>query len=60
VEGPYMELEVFVAPIKFKKVNILRNENPKMVSIGDYSDELTVAIITELLREYSYLFQQPL
>jgi hypothetical protein len=31
-----MELEVFFAQIKDKKVNIGTNDNPKMVSIGDY------------------------
>jgi hypothetical protein len=36
VEGPSQELKVFVAPIKVNKFNIGTNENPKMVSIGDY------------------------
>jgi hypothetical protein len=36
VEGPYLESEVFVAPIKVKKFNTGMNENPKMASIGDY------------------------
>jgi hypothetical protein len=56
VEGPYLELEVFAAPIKFKKVNIGTIDNPKMASIGDYWDEQTVEIITNLLREYNELF----
>jgi hypothetical protein len=51
-----MESEVFFAPIKVKKVNIGTIENPKMASIGDYLDEKTVEIITELLREYSDMF----
>jgi hypothetical protein len=34
VEGPSLELEVFVAPIKVKKFNIGTNDNPKMASIG--------------------------
>jgi hypothetical protein len=38
------------------KVNIGTIENPKMASIGDYWDEQTVEIITELLHEYSDLF----
>jgi hypothetical protein len=38
--------EVFVAPIKFNKVNIGTNENPKMASIGDYWDEKIVERIT--------------
>jgi hypothetical protein len=41
-----MELEVFDAPIKFNKVNIGMNENPKTESIGDYWDEKTLEIIT--------------
>jgi hypothetical protein len=56
VEGPSLESEVFVAPIKVKKVNIGTTDNPKMASIGDYWDEQTVERITELLREYSDLF----
>jgi hypothetical protein len=35
VEGPSLESEVFVAPIKVKKVNIGTTDNPKMESIGD-------------------------
>jgi hypothetical protein len=56
VEGPPIESEVIVAPIKVKKVNIGTVENPKMASIGDYWDEQTVESITELLREYNDLF----
>jgi hypothetical protein len=56
VEGPPLESEVFVVPIKVKKVNIGTTENPKMASIGDYWDEQTVESITELLREYNDLF----
>jgi hypothetical protein len=36
VEGPPLESEVIVVPIKVKKVNIGTVENPKMASIGDY------------------------
>jgi hypothetical protein len=56
VEGPSLELEVFVAPIKVKKVNIGTTDNPKMDIIGHYQDEKTIERITELLREYSDLF----
>jgi hypothetical protein len=42
VEGPSLELEIFVAPIKVKKFEIRMNENPKMASIGDYWDEQTL------------------
>jgi hypothetical protein len=56
VEGPPLESEVIVAPIKVNKVNIGIVENPKMVSIGDYWDEQIVEIITELLQYYSDLF----
>ena len=51
VEGPYLESEVFDAPIKVKKVNIGTTDNPKMTSIGDYWDEQIVERITELLCE---------
>jgi hypothetical protein len=51
VEVPYLKSELFVVPIKVKKVNIGTNDNPKMASIGDYWDEQTLEIITELLRE---------
>jgi hypothetical protein len=56
VESPYLELELFVAPIKVKKVNIGTTEYPKMAIIGDYWDEQTLERITELLREYNDLF----
>jgi hypothetical protein len=56
VEGPFLESEVFDAPIKVKKVNIGTTDNPKMVSIGDYWDEQTVERITKLLCEYNDLF----
>jgi hypothetical protein len=46
VEGPSLESEAFVAPIKVKKVNIGTEENPKMESIGDYWDEQTLERIT--------------
>jgi hypothetical protein len=57
VEGPFLESEVFAAPIKVKKVNIGTTDKPKMESIGDYWDEQTMERITKLLREYSDLFQ---
>jgi len=36
VKGPPLESEVFVVPIKVKKVNIGKIKNPKMANIGDY------------------------
>jgi hypothetical protein len=56
VDGPSLESEIFIVPIKVKKLNIGKNDNPKMASIRDYWDEQTVEIITELLHEYSDLF----
>jgi hypothetical protein len=56
VEGPSLESEVFVGPIKVNKVNIGTNDNPKMASIGDYWDEQTIERITELLCEYNDMF----
>jgi hypothetical protein len=56
VEGPSLESEVFFAPIKVNKVNIGTTDNLKMASFGDYWDEQTVKIITELLRKYNDLF----
>ena len=56
MEGPSLESEAFVTPIKVNKFNIGTNENPKMESIGDYWDEKTLERITELLCEYSDLF----
>jgi hypothetical protein len=56
VEGPPLESEVIIALIKVKKVNIGIVENPKMASIGDYWDEKTVEITTDLLCEYNDLF----
>jgi hypothetical protein len=52
VEGPSLESKVFVALIKVKKFNIGTNNNPKMVNIGEYWDEIIVERITKLLREY--------
>jgi hypothetical protein len=56
VEGPPIESEVSVAPIKVNKLNIMTDEQPKMASIGDYWDEKTIESITKLLHEYSELF----
>ena len=56
VEFLSLELEVFPAQIKVKKVNIGKNDNPKMASIGDYWDEKIVEKITKLLHENSDLF----
>jgi hypothetical protein len=42
--------------MKINKVNIGREENPNIASIGDYWDNQTMERITELMREYSYLF----
>jgi hypothetical protein len=42
VEGPSLELEVFVAPTKVNKFNIGTTNNPKMTSIGDYWNEQTI------------------
>jgi hypothetical protein len=56
VEGPPIESEVIVTPIKVKKFNIGTVEHPKMASIGDYCDEKIGEIITKLLREYNDLF----
>jgi hypothetical protein len=50
VKGPQIESEIICMPIKVKKVNIGREEHPKMASIGDYWDDPTVESITELLR----------
>jgi hypothetical protein len=36
VEVPSLESDVFVVPIKVKKVNNGTVDNPKMASIGDY------------------------
>jgi hypothetical protein len=47
---------VISTEIKVNKFNIGTVENPKMANIGDYWDEQTVEIITELLREYNDLF----
>jgi hypothetical protein len=57
VEGPSLESEVFVTPIKDNKVNIGMNDNPKMASIRDYWDEKTLERIMELLHEYNDLFR---
>ena len=56
MEGPPLESEVIVAPIKVNKVNIGTVENPKMTSIGDYWDEQTVERIIELLCKYNHMF----
>jgi hypothetical protein len=56
VEGPTLESEVFVVPIKVKKVNIEKTKNPKMTNIGDYWNEKTMERITELLHEYNDMF----
>jgi hypothetical protein len=56
MEGPPLESEVFVVPIKGNKVNIGIVENPKMASIRDYWDEKTMESMTELLCKYNDMF----
>jgi hypothetical protein len=56
VEGPPLESEVIVVPIKVNNFNIGIVENPKMAIIGDYWDEKTIEIIIELLCDYNDLF----
>jgi hypothetical protein len=51
VEGPSLDSEVFVAPIKVKKVNIGTMDNPKITIIGDYWNDQIVEILIELLHE---------
>jgi hypothetical protein len=46
VEGPPIESEVIVVPIKVNKVNIGTLENSKMAMIGDYWEEKKVDRIT--------------
>jgi hypothetical protein len=48
VEGPTIESEFIVVPIKVNKFNIGTIENPKMARIGDYWDEKTIKSIIEL------------
>jgi len=43
-------------PLKVKKANIGTEANPKFANIGDYWDEETVSMITDLLHEYQDLF----
>jgi hypothetical protein len=56
VEVPYLESKFFAAQIKVTKVNIVMNDNPKMVSIGDYWDEQKIERIPNLLCKYTDLF----
>jgi len=57
VEGPKLDYEYCLVPLKIKKVNIGIVENTKIASIGDYWDKQIVERITELLRKYSDLFR---
>jgi hypothetical protein len=56
IEGPKLDSQDYVAPLKIKKVNIGTAKNPKIASIGDYWDNQTVERITKLLHENNDLF----
>jgi hypothetical protein len=56
LEGPSLESEFFVVPIRVKKINIGTTDNPKMANIADYWDEQTMERITKLLHEYIDMF----
>jgi len=47
---------LYTQPLRLRKVNIWSEDNPNMVSIGDYWDEKTMTEIQALLREYEDLF----
>jgi hypothetical protein len=47
---------LYTKPLKLHKVNIGREEHPKMDSIGDYWHEQTMIEIQDLLQEYEDSF----
>jgi hypothetical protein len=56
IEGLGIELPFVGQPIKIKKVNIGKEQKPKLANVGDYWDGATIRKITELLHEYQDLF----
>ena len=47
VEGSGISSDLFLKPLKMKKVNIGSSDNPKFTNIGYYWDEATVAKIMD-------------
>ena len=56
VKGSGISSDQFLKPLKIKKVNIGSSKNPKFANRGDYWDEETVTMITDLLHEFQDLF----
>ena len=52
VEGPQIENPDIIVPLKTLQVNIRIEAELKFAKIGDYSDDVTVDKVTELLCEY--------
>jgi hypothetical protein len=56
IEGPGVELPFIEQLIKIKKVNIGKEQEPKLANVGDYWDDANIDKITELQHEYQGLF----
>ena len=56
VIAPNVPTDPMNQPLKIRKVNIRTEENPKFVNVGDYWDKETMENITDMLREFQYLF----
>jgi hypothetical protein len=56
IEGLGIEIPFTGQAIKIKKVNIGKDQEPKLVNVGDYWDDATIDKTTKLLHEYRDLF----
>ena len=52
VATPDILIDPMNQPLNIRKVNIGMEENPKLVSVGDYWDEETMEKITDLLHKF--------
>ena len=56
VEEAGISSDLFLSPLKIKKINIGLSKNPKFTNIGDYWDDESVGNIIDLLHEFQDMF----
>jgi hypothetical protein len=56
VEGPQLELNVYLKPLRMHRLKIGIEEKPEFANIGDYWNDETMEKIADLLCDYQDLF----